>query len=456
VVESQYPKAMKLGDFEVPLVYRFEPGHVMDGVTARVPLPLLNAIEDRYTSWLVPGLWREKIAVLLKALPKAERGRVQPIPDTVTAFLELATPREKPLAESLLDFLRDFLTLKLPSNTFDRVEMPPHLLINFRVMDGEGNEVAMGRDLVALQKELGQAARMAFQGAAGGAATDIEKTGLTSWSFGTLPESIAVKRGGRNLSAYPACVDDGTTVSVRLFETEEEANAAHRKGVIRLMSFELKQQLRAWEKGPSGFNQIALQLKTAIASDKLLVDFQNALADRAFIGEDELPRDEKAFREQVQRAKQRIPVVADALGRTLAQVAPAYASLQSALHASAMRAKAVLPTLNAWRDRLLAPGWLMNTPWAQLPHLPRYLKALERRLHKFSEMPDREVRHGPALNAYWQRYGELMQRAQTTGAQRDFRWMIEELNVSLFAQELKTPFPVSAKRLDKLWLEICN
>jgi ATP-dependent helicase HrpA len=321
-------------------------------------------------------------------------------------------------------------------------------------MDGDGNEAAMGRDLAALQKELGQAARMAFQGAAGGAATDIEKTGLTGWTFGTLPETIAVKRGGRNLSAYPACVDDGASVSVRLFETEQEANAAHRKGVIRLMSFELKQQLRAWEKGPSGFNQIALQLKTAIASDKLLADFLNALADRAFIGDDALPRDEKAFREQVQRAKQRIPVVADALARVLAQVAPAYASLQTALHAGAMRAKAVLPSLNAWRDRLLAPGWLINTPWAQLTHLPRYLKALERRLQKFSEMPEREARHAPTLANYWQRYSELMQRATVSDEQRDFRWLIEELHVSLFAQELKTPFPVSVKRLDKIWTEI--
>ncbi len=456
ITEAQFPKTMKLGDFEVPLAYRFEPGHVIDGVTARVPLPLLNAIEDRFTSWLIPGLWREKIAILLKALPKAERGRVQPVPDTVTAFLELAAPREKPLDAAMIDFLRDFLSLKLPSTTFERVEFPPHLMLNFRVMDSDGNEVAMGRDLVALQRELGQAARMAFQGASGDSSADIEKTGLTSWTIGTLPESINVKRAGRTLPAYPACVDEGASVSVRLFETQQEADAAHRKGVVRLMSYELKQQFRNWEKGPSGFNQHALQLKTIIASDKLLADFQTALADRACIGEDALPRDEKAFREQINRAKQRIPVVADALSRVLSQVAPAYASLQQTLHAGAARAKAVLPVLNQSRDRLLAPGWLMGTPWAQLPHLPRYLKALERRMHKFTEMPDREARHGPVLKSFWERWAEMMMRAQVTDAQRDFRWLIEELSVSLFAQELKTPFPVSIKRLDKAWLEICT
>jgi ATP-dependent helicase HrpA len=425
-------------------------------VTARVPLPLLNAIEERFTSWLVPGLWREKIAILLKTLPKAERGRVQPVPDTVTAFLELATPREKPLDAAALEFLRDYLSIRLPSTTFERVEFPPHLLLNFRLIDADGNEAAMGRDLAALQRELGQAARMAFQGESGDTSAEIEKTGLTAWTIGTLPESINVKRAGRTLPAYPACVDEVTSVSVRLFETTEEADAAHRKGVVRLMTFELKQQFRNWEKGPSGFNQIALQLRTATPSDKLLADFQTALADRACIGEDALPRDEKAFREQINRAKQRIPVVADALARMLAQVAPAYASLQQALHAGAGRAKAVLAVLNQSRDRLLAPGWLVNTPWAQLPHLPRYLTALERRLHKFTEMPDREVRHAPVLKQFWDRWGELMTRAQVKPAQRDFRWMIEELTVSLFAQELKTPFPVSIKRLEKIWLEICT
>ncbi len=456
ITEEQFPKTLKLGDFEVPATYRFEPNHPMDGVTVRLPLALLNAVEDRYASWLIPGLWREKIAVLLKALPKAERGRVQPIPDSVTAFLELATPREKPLTDALLEFLREYLSLNVASTVFDRAEVPAHLQLNFRVMDGEGNELGMGRDLAKLQEELGQAARMAFQGSHGSVANDIEKTGLISWTVGTLPEGIPVKRAGRNVTAYPACVDEGASVSVKLFETSDEANAAHRRGVVRLMSFELKQQLRNWEKGPSGFNQIALQLKTATPTDKLLSDFLETLADRAMIGDDAPPRDEKAFREQIGRAKQRIPVVADALTRTLMQVAEAYASLQSDLYKAGPRAKPLLPALTQWRDRLLAPGWLSRTPWAQLPHLARYLKALERRLHKFSEMPEREARHGPVLTAFWDRWGEIMTRAQTTDAQREFRWLIEELNVSLFAQELKTPFPVSIKRLEKVWLEICH
>jgi ATP-dependent helicase HrpA len=460
ITEEQFPKTLKLGDFEVPVSYRFEPGHVMDGVTVRLPLPLLNAVEDRFASWLIPGLWREKIAVYLKALPKAERGRVQPVPDTVTAFLELATPREKPLPEAMLDFLRDYLSLKLPASVWDRIELPTHLALNFRVMDGEGNELAMGRDLGQLQQDLGQAARMAFQGSAAtdttGAAVDIEKAGLTGWTIGTLPEGIPVKRAGRNVTAYPACVDEGATVAVRLFETAQEAERAHRGGVVRLISLELKQQLRNWEKGPSGFNQSALQLKTAIPTDKLLADFLATLADRAIIGDDALPRDERANREQVARAKQRIPVVAEALGRTLVQVAEAYAALQGVLFSPTVRNKYIVPVLAAWRDRLVYPGFLAATPWAQLPHLPRYLRALAKRLEKFQSMPERETRHAPVLADYWSDWQGELDRvgAAASDALLDFRWQIEELNVSLFAQELKTPFPVSSKRLDKAWSEL--
>ncbi|MEQ1595994.1 MAG: ATP-dependent RNA helicase HrpA [Casimicrobium sp.] len=456
ITEEQFPKTLKLGDFEVPTTYRFEPGHVMDGVTVRLPLALLNAVEDRFASWLIPGLWREKISVYLKALPKAERGRVQPVPDTVTAFLELATPREKPLADAMLDFLRDYLNLRLPGSVWDRIEVPPHLQLNFRVMDGEGNELAMGRDLAKLQDELGQIARMAFQGDTKGAsaASEIEKAGITTWTIGTLPDGIPVKRASRTVTAYPACVDETTSVAVRLFETAREAELAHRRGVVRLISLELKQQMRNWEKGPTGFLQSAMQLKTVIPTDKLLADFLNTLADRAMVGDDALPRDERAFREQVQRAKQRIPVVAEALGRTLVQVAEAYAALQIVLH-GAPRAKALVPTLSQWRDRLVFPGFLAATPWVQLPHLPRYMKALGKRLEKYLSMPEREPRHGPILATYWTRWQAEVQRVGPAHGEKlaEFRWLIEELQVSLFAQELKTPFPVSAKRLDKAWTE---
>ena len=195
-------------------------------------------------------------------------------------------------------------------------------------------------------------------------------------------------------------------------------------------------------KARGGLKPERLQLKTAIATDKLLADFLATLADRAIIGDDVLPRDEKHYREQIARAKQRIPVVAEALGRTLTQVAEAYAAPAGSLFGPTVRNKAIVPVLAAWRDRLVHPGFLAATPWAQLPHLPRYLRALGKRLEKYQTMPGakRDMRR------CWLTTG-------ATGAPRsiasarllatlclDFRWQIEELNVSLFAQELKTPY----------------
>ena len=458
ITEEQFPKTLRLGDFTVPVSYRFEPGHPLDGVTARVPLALLNAVEPRYASWLVPGLWRDKIGVYLKGLPKAERGRVQPVPDTVTAFLELATPREQALPDALLDFLRDYLNLAVAPSVWDRLEVPAHLTLNLRVIDDEGNELAMGRDLDALQQEFGAVARLAFQRVDDddAAAASVERTGLTTWAMGSLPAVIAVRRGGRNVNAYPACVDEGDSVAVRLFETAAEAERAHRRGVVRLASLELRQHLRQWEKGPGGFTTAALQLKSAIGTAQLLADFNATLADRAILGEDPPPRDEAQFREQVARAKQRLPVVAEALGRTLAQVAEAYAALQALLFGPTARNKTIVPTLAAWRDRLVHPGFLAATPWAQLPHLPRYLRALGKRLDKFQSMPERERRHAPLLADYWAQWQSRVAADGVTASDAllAFRWQIEELHVSLFAQELKTPYPVSGKRLDRLWDEI--
>ncbi|MCS6995777.1 MAG: ATP-dependent RNA helicase HrpA [Casimicrobiaceae bacterium] len=454
--EALFPDTLRLGDFEVPVSYRFEPGHPLDGVTARVPLALLNAVEPRFTTWLVPGLVRERVAVRLKALPKAARARLQPQAETVTAFLELTAPHEQPLERALLVFLRDYAGLDLPDEVWARTPLPPHLELNVQVVGVQGEEIAMGRDLAALQRDFGEAARLAFQASSAAShQARIEQSGLTSWRIGTLPERITVDRPGGEIVAFPALVDEGETVAVRVFETATEAARAHREGVLRLLSIALKVPLRAFEKGPPGFAQAALALKPVVATEQLLADFQRALASRALLGDEEPPRSEAAFREQLARAKPRIGLVAEQLGRMLAAVAEANSELQAALTSAGQRERALVPTLLAWRARLLHPRFLSETPWPQLPHLPRYLRALKRRLTKFSESPEREARHGPVLAAYWQRWeAECARRgADAPPALLEFRWWLEELHVSLFAQELKTPFPVSVKRLEKFWNE---
>jgi ATP-dependent helicase HrpA len=445
--EAQFPKQLIVGDAKLPLAYRFEPGHVMDGVTVRVPLALLNTITPQVSTWLVPGLIREKVAALFKILPKAERGRLQPIPDAVTNFLECVPAGEQGLSEACAAFARDFYKLDVTPSMMDERQCPAHLQLNVRVMDAEGGELAMGRDVAALQSQLGQAAQAAFSGND----DSLTQTGLTSWTLGTLPETIALKHGKQSVVGYPALVDEGKTVGVKVLDTPEAAALAHRKGLLRLMRLELAPQVRNWEKGPSGFVPIALQFKTTIASDKLLEDFVAALVDRAFLGEEEPPRDERAYKAAIARAKTRLPAVAEGLARTLAAIASEYSALNAALAAPG-GAKALVPLLKSWRDDLIFTGFLSATPWSQLGELPRYVKAVARRLAKFQDYPLREQRNGPVIATYKARLQGF--NANASAKHTEFRWLVEELHVSLFAQELKTPFPVSVKRLEKAWAEL--
>jgi len=247
-------------------------------------------------------------------------------------------------------------------------------------------------------------------------------------------------------------------VAVKLFDTEPAALRSHRAGVRRLMRFELKEQMKQLEKGLPGFTQYALQLRNIISPDDLREDILTAIADRAFIGEDDLPRSNAEFMALKARARTRLPAVVDSAGRLATTIAAEYQALTQKL--------AVLPTPMARLKkeaeeqlaRLLPKHFFIETPWERLQHLPRYMKALKLRLEKYPNSIERDTRSGQAVQVVWQKWDGRVTALRKAGNEisaglADFRWLIEELRVSLFAQELKTPFPVSAKRLEKAWSE---
>jgi ATP-dependent helicase HrpA len=454
VTEEQFPDGLDMAGTRLPLEYRFAPGHPLDGLTVSCPLALLNQIDAVRMSWLVPGMVREKVAWYLKALPKQWRARIPPGPGFVTAFLSEAHAPGESLATALRAFVSAQLAAPLAVDVWDERALPTHLALNIRVVDPGGRELAMGRDLEALRSQLGEAARLSF--AAGQPA--FERRGIRSWDFGDLPETLSFVREGRRATGYPALVEEADGVALKLLDTRAAAEASTRGAVVALIGGELKPALRRWEKGEPGFVQAALQLKPALASDALLADVLAAIRDRAFIGEDPLPRSERGYAEQLKRARTRLPAVAEAAFRLLGAIA--------AEHHAASRRIAALPKSLAGlraeaasqRDALVYPGFFARTPWSALVNLPRYLKALDRRLAKYPENRDRDARHAANVAALWQRYRA---RAEANAAARRiepaleaFRWLIEELRVSLFAQELRTPFPVSYKRLEKAWKDL--
>jgi ATP-dependent helicase HrpA len=342
----------------------------------------------------------------------------------------------------------------IPDDVFAPDGLPPHLLFNARIVDAEGRELAAGRDVTALREKLGESAQMSFAAAG----HRFEKKGVTRWDFGDLPETLAVERHGARITGYPALIDDGASVSLALLDTREAADAATRVGVIRLMRRELKNALAGFEKPPQEFVQAALELKTVVASDVLRADVQSAIVDRAFIGDDPLPRDEGAWSEQVKRARARLPAVAEGAWRQLSAIAHQHFALSQRLGAVPSAHARFAAELRAERDALVYPGFFSATPWAQLQHLPRYLRALERRYTRHLEAPGRDARHAAQVAQWWTRYRERADsergRGRLPAKLASFRWLLEELKVSLFAQELRTPFPVSFKRVEKAWAEL--
>lgn len=452
ITEEQFPKFWQTADGKFKLSYRFEPHHPLDGVTMTVPLTVLNRLHAPSLEWLVPGMLREKIQLLIKALPKQIRRICVPVPDFITKFLESNPDRQAAIIPQLAHFIAksagDMRILEqIDQDAWAAQELPEHCYLNLRIIDDGGQELAGGRKLHELQQQLGQAAAVTFRDNT----QEFERDNVTAWDIGTLPESIKFARGKQQLTGYLGLQKekDGR-IALRLFDTTEAAEQAHRQGVIELMKLQLKEQVKDLNKGIQGFTQAAMLLKH-INADILRDDLTQAVCDRAFIGEDELPRNEKAFKEQIKRARSRLPAVKEALSRYLQETAAAYAELNSKLGKH--------PLTHLLRQRLqtlLAPGFASHTPWAQWPRLPIYLKAMTLRLEKYSSNPARDAAREAdiqELEQMWQEKTDSLvkQGLPVSDDLAAFQWMIEELRVSLFAQELKTPYPVSVKRLLKEW-----
>jgi len=455
VTEELFPEELHIGVITVPLKYRFEPGHALDGVTAIVPLHVLNQLNPATTDWLVPGMVRDKITHLVKALPKTLRRVCVPVPDFVTRFLEQAKPGEKPVREALAEFIRKQTSLMVGTDDWNGEKLPDHFSMNFQVVDDAGQELATGRDWNVLKNQLGQAAQLTFRTNAH--TPDIECDGLKQWDFGDLPESLTFTRDGSTLTGYPAVEDNGDSVAVRLYDTALAALEAHRAGVRRLMRFELNPQMKQLEKGLPGFTQYALVLRNVVSPDDLREDMLTAIADRAFIGDDPLPRSNDEFMKLKQRARTRLPAVTDAITRQAQNIAIEYQALMAKL-AQPGGAARIKAEIEQQLRRLLYKSFFSQTPWENIQHLPRYLKAMRMRMDKFPSSPDRDTKHAYSIIQLWQNWETEVDKrrkaGELTAELQNYRWLIEELRVSLFAQELKTPFPVSFKRLEKAWNDI--
>uniref|UniRef100_UPI002897FF34 DUF3418 domain-containing protein n=1 Tax=Neisseria sp. TaxID=192066 RepID=UPI002897FF34 len=454
ITEEQFPKFYKTDDGKFKLAYRFEPHHPLDGVTLTVPLTVLNRLSAPALEWLVPGMLREKLQLLIKALPKQIRRICVPVPEFITKFLESSPNRQEPVIPQLARFIAKTagdmrLLEQINLDDWQAFKLPEHCYFNLRIIDDGGQELAVGRNLAGLQQELGQAAAVTFRDNT----QEFERDNVSNWDIGTLPESIKFARGKQQLTGFLGLQKEKNgNIALRLFDTAEAAQAAHRQGVIALMQLQLKEHMKDLNKGIQGFTQAAMLLKH-ISADTLRDDLTAAICDRAFIGDDELPRSEKAFKEQIKRARSRLPAVKEAVSRYLQDTAAAYAELNAKIGNGKHPLAALL---RSRMQTLLAAGFAQHTPWSQWPRLPVYLKAMSLRMEKYSGNPARDTAREADiqdLEQMWQEKVDALQKQNQPLSDdlKMFQWQLEELRVSLFAQELKTPYPVSVKRLVKEW-----
>ncbi len=449
LTQGLYPESLQVDGVECAVKYRFEPGHPLDGATLSLPLYLLNRVSEAQLDWAIPGLLRDRANALLKALPKDTRNALIPLAQSVTTFLSEARPGEAPLAQAVAAWVERRTGRKTDVREAD---MDAHLRLNLRVLDDDGQELAMGRDLAALRQQLGETASLTY--GQGEESSEHEREGITAWDFGDLPASVAFSRGGQKLTGYPALVDAGDSVAMKLMDTKENAEAESRRGVVRLLRLSLAAQFRQLEKDLARQTALALKYRAFGNADAFFAELLDTIAHRACLGDDELPRKQKEFDKQKERARPRIAPVMQALLKSVEECIDLYQQVQARLAQKS-------PFAHAQKDeqahlaRLVYPGFISATPWERWQHLPRYLRAILRRFDKLPGAGDRDMRHTAIIQGLESRYQERLIKHRKAGILdpqlAEFRWHLEELRVSLFAQELKTPYPVSAKRLEKLW-----
>jgi len=437
ITTDNFPPALELGPNRYPLEYHFEPGGSRDGVTLDVPLALLNQVPASRTEWLVPGLVKEKVRALAKSMPQRLRHKLGALDDFAASFCADVSPSDLGLAEALRRYVREQFNLDVPLDAWRADSVPSHLQMNFRVLADDGRQLAMGRDLAALKRELGGETEAILQEEQPG-----EK--YTGWTLGDLPEIMEIERGGQTLVGYPALVDSGDAVTLQVFDSPEKARQLHRAGVSRLLAIAFRDRIRDLERS----------LARDVVLGPLKDDVVTAALERTFLGES-LPMTAADFARRVAEGRNRFTLIAQEIARTAAGILAERAALEKKLNGLEKAHPQAVQDVRQQLARLLASGWLARTPWQRLQHLPRYLKAGSMRLEKLRADPARDARLAAELAPLEVPYRrEASTRARHGAADpafEQFGWLLEELRVSLFAQELRTPVPVSVKRLNKLW-----
>lgn len=484
VTVDRYPKQIEMAGTQLQLSYHFEPGSPKDGVTLVVPLAHLNQIDIRRCEWLVPGLCAEKVQLFLKSLPQKLRRHCVPLPEFAKLFVERAEQEEKfgrgDLLDALIADIRAQTQVIVQRADFRPENLPPHCFMNFRLIDEHGRQLELDRNLAQLRAQYSKMAREVFQDVAQAAVSEVVSAqqvtqssastakagannaariegaaeGIKDWTFGTLPEMLEIKKGNQTLFGYPALVDKQTHCDIEVFDDPALARRQHRAGLRRLFSIPMKDNIKALQKQLPGAREIGLLFMQIGNADEVVSQVLELALDRACLYEP-LPETQDTFKERLVAGKPKVSLIAQEVARHVLASLQAYAELQKKLaQAKAISTGAHTDITNQLKN-LIHPKFVAQTPYENLVHLPRYLKGVGLRIEKLRANPSRDAQCQSDWQSVANPLAKLIQTQRAHGGEIDprldeMRWQLEELRVALFAQELKTPTPMSVKRLQKI------
>ena len=477
ITVDRYPKKMLVGGAELSLTYHFEPGSPKDGVTLVVPLTQLNQVDGRRCEWLVPGMCEEKVLLLLKTLPQKLRRHCVPLPEYAKSFLERKLEQKQfgagDFLEDLMADVRQERGLEIKRTDFRPEALPLHCSMNFRLIDEHGRQLEVERNLARLRSEFGESARSAFQAIAQETAQTelgieitqtkqeatrkVEQSGYQTWEFGELPETLEIQKGNQTLFGYPALVDRNDFVDLEVFDDLQEARKQHWQGLRRLFILANKDTLKSLQKQLPGLRDLGLLFINIGSVEGLVEQILNLAVERALMSDD-LPVTAEQFKQRLQAGKPRLALIAQEMSKHALAALQANADLQKKLAQAKAASPSAYTDIQAQLQALIFPKFVSEIPYTQLVHLPRYLKAIALRIDKLRSNPSRDAQCQKDWESVARPWQKLLQGNRGAASYtlvedqglRYFRWQLEELRVALYAQELKTPTPMSLKRLEKV------
>ncbi|MFB1078263.1 ATP-dependent RNA helicase HrpA, partial [Photobacterium damselae] len=449
VTDLDYPNFWHQGNLKLKLSYQFEPGEDNDGVTVHVPLAILNQVEPDGFDWQIPGLRHELVVALIKSLPKTLRRNFVPAPNYADAFLSRTKVMEAPLLDSMEKELKRITGVTILREDWNLDQIPDHLKITFRAVDHRNRKLRENKDLYELKDSLKEKVQQTLSQVAD---DDIEQEGLKTWSFGTLPERYQQKRGGFEVRAYPAIVDNNDSVGIKLFETEEEQHRAMQQGQRRLILLNIPSPIKYLHDNLPNKSKLGLYFNPY---GRVLDLIDDCIA----CGIDKLIEQKGGIVWQPEAFEVLKDYVRAELGDTVVEIAKQVEEILTTAFNINKRLKGrvdltmafALSDIKAQLEGLIFKGFATECGWKRLPDILRYMRAIERRLEKLPIDPNKDRVHILKVESMVNEYKELLNKIPKGQPipenVKEIRWMIEELRVSYFAQQLGTPYPISDKRI---------